>query len=233
MTAQQIIDKARLIIGDRNKAYWSDEELARYLDDGVRELAKITGVFHRTKLITTHPDTKIYTLDDEVYKIHEVYDETSHKALVIKPYTIELDHIEDENIVLIADFAKLVFPAPGNRNVTVRYSYIPKNLGDGWVTFDLDHDNVDDQVTYDFDEDGTEDRLYWVEDGSPAGVLPDYALESLVDYVVYKAYLVDRAEQNQQKSQYHLARFRAQANRLADLAFGSYSNTAHTTYQGF
>jgi len=233
MTGQDIIDKARLILGDKDKRYWSDEELTRYLDDGVRELAKRSGIFQRKTLLEVKQTQPVYTIDDEVLKILEAYDETNGVSLILKPYSVKAEKTRDWRTVLIADFKKLIFPVPEERLVTVLYSYIPKSFGDGIVVFDFDEDSNDDTVTYDFDGDGQQDIVYWKVDGSPAGVLPEWAQDVLVDYVVYEAYMVDRAEQNQQKAQFHYLRFKSNANRLADLAFQSYGAGAEIAYQGF
>jgi len=233
MTGQDIIDKARLILGDSEKRYWVDEELARYLENGVRELAKRSGIFQRKTLLEVKQTQPVYTIDDEVLKILEAYDETNGVDLALRPYSVNAEKTGNWRTVLVESFNKLIFPVPEERLVTVLYSYIPKSFGDGIVTYDFDSDTNEDTVTYDFDGDGQQDIVYWVQDGSPAGVLPEWAQDALVDYVVYEAYMVDRAEQNQQKAQFHFLRFKSNANRLADLAFQSYGAGAEIAYQGF
>lgn len=235
MTTQQLIDKARSILGDRTAVYWPDSELTSFLSDGVRDLAKKTKAFQKEELLTILDGTKVYKLTEpEVIEVIEAFDETHRYPLWLKPYSLDAERNADTQTLLVDQLRNIVVPRPFDGAITVRYAFVPSGLGDGNVVYDLDQDGTDDQVTYDLDQDGSLEKVYWVEGGNPADWMPGWALDALVDYIVYRAYTVDRAEQNLQKAQFHQLRYEGEVRRLKELAFRGYNaKPATIAYQGF
>lgn len=200
MTTQQLIDKARLILGDGTGAYWGDEELDGYLSDGVEDIAKKTKMFQGEEEIVTTSTQRNYQLQAErVLSIIEIFDETHSIPIRVKSYGLRRLENARRDDIFIDSSLNLILPYPFDGVIKVRYAYVPQPYTD-----------------------------------AIENLLPDWAAGSLVDYIVYRAYTVDRAEQNLQKAQFHQLRYEGEVRRLRELAFKGYNSQPTTiAYQGF
>ena len=130
MTVNQVIDEAFDLLGDKQRTYWTTDEVLSLLNEGLKEIAFKTGYFKKTETINLSENTNEYTIDTSSYKIEGVYD-SNGLAYEIKPYTIETRFLKNTYLVLLKNPYTLYFTNPLNTTVEVDFFYTPfVQLGD-------------------------------------------------------------------------------------------------------
>ena len=174
-TAQNIIDKARILLQDAGKARWSDAELLGWTNDGQREVCIYKpDAYVKTEAIATVAGTR-QTLPADgrflIDVIRNVYAGTPSNA--VRPIDMRIlnDQIPDWHTTEASSLAKFFCPDP--RNQKAFYVY-PQSDG------------------------GANTKLEIVYAATPAAIALNDSLlidemygGAVVDYVVYRAYSKD------------------------------------------
>ena len=72
MTVGQIIKKARTRLGDADKTGWSDDILIDFVDQGQKDLCKMSRIYKRTFYLGLLPDTTMYPLPDDCFQVDRI-----------------------------------------------------------------------------------------------------------------------------------------------------------------
>ena len=117
---------------------WTLSEVNRYLDDGYREMAELTGAETRTDIITVQANNNFYTLDSDVLYPIAIQDILREKPMDPVHWTFidEIDGIWIRTRRTTADLYAawggaelLIYPAPPeNRDLTLYSAIIPAGL---------------------------------------------------------------------------------------------------------
>lgn len=97
MTAQEIINKAFVILGDEQKVFWTDLECLGYLNEGLVEISEAAR-YLRKKIYVTLDGSSSYTFPTDFIVLETAWD--SSKEWDIKNYTYEN---KDKNYTILMD----------------------------------------------------------------------------------------------------------------------------------
>ena len=72
MTVGQIVKKARTRLGDSDKTGWTDDILIDFVDQGQKDLCKMSRIYKRTLYLGLLANTTLYPLPDDCFQVDRV-----------------------------------------------------------------------------------------------------------------------------------------------------------------
>jgi len=117
-----LLTEVRDILQDQQKTRYTDQELFRYLDQGLRNVALATKYLKQVDMFHVKPDTT-FTLTLEAIEFYKITSQQPHEVL---------------------DARTVTFPAGEDEDVKIEYyAFPPRIIYGGTVTLELDEDIYD------------------------------------------------------------------------------------------